>query len=104
MEHDALDQALNYIEEHSEPELLEMALKHTSFNAWISELCKKAHEDGVTVACSLYIRPLARFLEEQRTEMRAAVRVERDGGYGDTELVKQLEWAIEKIGALLNSL
>jgi hypothetical protein len=50
----ALSQALNYIEEHSEPELLEMALKHTSSNAWISALCKKAHHDGVTVACSLY--------------------------------------------------
>lgn len=61
MAHDALDQALNYIDEYSEPELLEMALKHTSFNAWIAELCQKAHADGVTVACSLYIRALARF-------------------------------------------
>lgn len=36
--------------------------------------------------------------------MRAAVRVERAGGFGDTEVVKQLEWAIERIGVLLNSL
>lgn len=36
--------------------------------------------------------------------MRAVVRVERASGYGDVELCRQLEWAIEKIGALLNSL
>lgn len=101
---DALDQALNYIEQRSEPELLEMALKHVSFNAWIVELCKRAHEDGVTVPCTLYIRPLARFLEEQRAEMRQVVRVERGGGTGEAGLVQQLEWAIEKITALLNSL
>lgn len=100
----ATDQALNYIDQHSEPELLEMALKHTSFNAWIAEVCQNAHEDGVTVACSLYIRPLAKFLEQQRAEMQQAVRVERRGGYGDTELCQQMEWAIGKIGALLNSL
>lgn len=61
MDHDALDQALNYIEQHSEPELLEMALKHESFNAWITALCHKAHEDGVTVACTL-LHPAARAL------------------------------------------
>lgn len=95
------DDALYYIEEHTEPELLEMALKHTSFNAWIREFCRKAQADGVTVPCTLYIRPLARSLAELRAEMQQAVRIERAGGFGDTEMVRKMEWAIEKIDALL---